>query len=298
MPIYDAAYRPLETRPLRPRAPWWTIATTMMRRTLKRHWIVRNLIFVIPAGFCFFATVVFYGRYMAGARGMDRVLPIPGGVGNIKLDIFNMLGNQFLQAVGMFAVIFVALVGAPLIAEDHRARALSLYFSRPLKRREYVLGKLTTVVVLLSFLLILPPIMMYLVEVVIAPTNIAMDRLPSLLWLLAISAAALVTFSAASLGASALTKRPAQAGALLVGIMIFLPVTAQILAQQLDAPGWLMLSPFEAIRALGRHHLPYPLAIGAPSRMSITHAWLTFPLWSAGCLSLLVWRVRRVEVVE
>ncbi len=80
--------------------------------------------------------------------------------------------------------------------------------------------------------------------------------------------------------------------------MILLPVAAQILAQQLDAPGWLMLSPFEAIRALGRHHLPYLLAFDEPSRMSITHAWLTFPLWSAGCLSLLVWRVRRVEVVE
>ena len=60
MPIYDAAYRMLDERPQRPRAPWWTIATTMMRRTLKRHWIVRTAVFLIPGGFCFFATVVFF----------------------------------------------------------------------------------------------------------------------------------------------------------------------------------------------------------------------------------------------
>ena len=60
MPIYDAAYRLLDKRPERPRAPWWTIATTMMRRTLKRHLLVRALIFLIPAGFCFWASVFFY----------------------------------------------------------------------------------------------------------------------------------------------------------------------------------------------------------------------------------------------
>lgn len=53
-------------------------------------------------------------------------------------------------------VMVIGLIAPPMISQDVRSRAFLLYFSRPLTRGEYLLGKLASVWVYLSLISTLP----------------------------------------------------------------------------------------------------------------------------------------------
>ena len=80
-------------------------------------------------------------------------------------DLLPLLNLQFQRSISFWAVLLAALVGAPLIAEDRRAHALPLYFSRPISHFDYVVGKFLALAFFLSLLLVAPPICMYLIDV-------------------------------------------------------------------------------------------------------------------------------------
>jgi ABC-type transport system involved in multi-copper enzyme maturation permease subunit len=58
-------------------------------------------------------------------------------------------------------MILILLVGPSLISQDLRYNALPLYFSRPLRRSDYFLGKLGVIVALLAMVMIVPSLVAY-----------------------------------------------------------------------------------------------------------------------------------------
>src|SRR5262249_42238033 len=58
--------------------------------------------------------------------------------------------------------LLVLLAGPVLISQDLRYNALPLYLSRPLRRIDYFLGKLGTVVALLGMIAIVPAVIAYI----------------------------------------------------------------------------------------------------------------------------------------
>ena len=60
-----------------------------------------------------------------------------------------------------FSMVLILLVGPNLISQDLRYNALPLYFSRPLRRIDYFLGKLGVIVALLGAVIIVPSIVAY-----------------------------------------------------------------------------------------------------------------------------------------
>jgi ABC-2 type transport system permease protein len=58
-------------------------------------------------------------------------------------------------------MILILLVGPNLISQDLRYNALPLYFSRPLRRSDYFLGKLGVIVAFLGMVIIVPSLVAY-----------------------------------------------------------------------------------------------------------------------------------------
>jgi ABC-2 type transport system permease protein len=69
--------------------------------------------------------------------------------------------QTFIEVQGAFAFILTVLVAPPLISRDLANNALPLYLCRPLSRTEYVLGKITVVVFLLSLITWIPGLLIF-----------------------------------------------------------------------------------------------------------------------------------------
>lgn len=67
----------------------------------------------------------------------------------------------FMNVQGAFAYILTALIGPSLIAPDLANNALPSYFSRPFSRVEYVVGKMSVLLILLSLITLVPGFLLF-----------------------------------------------------------------------------------------------------------------------------------------
>src|SRR5690606_23011080 len=74
---------------------------------------------------------------LAGSRGELMEGLMRGIVGDVHSTLASFIGVQMLACAFL-----LAMVAAGLVAEDRRTGAMELYFSRPLRRHDYVAGKL------------------------------------------------------------------------------------------------------------------------------------------------------------
>jgi ABC-2 type transport system permease protein len=78
-----------------------------------------------------------------------------------RTEIWTLFYAQFLQIQVYLSMILLLLVGPNLISQDLRFNALPLYFSRPLRRIDYFLGKLGIIAAFLAMVVILPSVVAY-----------------------------------------------------------------------------------------------------------------------------------------
>ncbi|MDX2267993.1 MAG: hypothetical protein NW208_07795 [Bryobacter sp.] len=83
-------------------------------------------------------------------------LPIPSF---LKVDA--TFFRFFLNFQGSFAFILTTLIGPSLVAPDLANNALPAYFSRPFSRAEYVVGKMSVLVLLLSGITWFPGLLLF-----------------------------------------------------------------------------------------------------------------------------------------
>jgi ABC-2 type transport system permease protein len=72
--------------------------------------------------------------------------------------------QTFVNVQAGFAIFVTLLVGPPLVARDLRNNALPLYLCRPFSRAEYVLGKMSVVLILLSAMTWVPQLLLFLFQ--------------------------------------------------------------------------------------------------------------------------------------
>jgi ABC-2 type transport system permease protein len=78
-----------------------------------------------------------------------------------RVDVWKIAYSWFLWTELRFSMVLILLVGPSLISQDLRFNALPLYFSRPLRRIDYFLGKLGVIMAFLAMVVILPSIAAY-----------------------------------------------------------------------------------------------------------------------------------------
>lgn len=142
MPVYERGYTAWEHSGRRAFPPWWVIA----RRGIVGPLASRRFLFLI---FIAWIPAVVKGTIIFIKTKTGDLLDLfSGGWASIDADGF----LSFLEWQRFFVFLFLAIVGARLIAMDRREGGLSLYFSRPLGLADYVGGKL--MIVLFYYLLV------------------------------------------------------------------------------------------------------------------------------------------------
>lgn len=167
---------------------WAVIATVGVRRAWTSSWLKRMMFLAwLPAvgfsvGFFTWEQAALNPEWRQAAFGLIRGMPPTpamyeiqaairaGDLATARHTVWALLLQSFFrypQAVVM--VMVVGMVAPPLISQDIRSRAFLIYFSRPLNRVEYVLGKLASLWVFLSIISTLPALVLYVLGVLLSP---------------------------------------------------------------------------------------------------------------------------------
>jgi len=91
-------------------------------------------------------------------------------LGIMKLELTELIPidatffQTFVNLQGGFAFFVALLVGPPLVSQDLRNNALPLYLCRPFSRTEYVLGKMSVLLILLSLITWIPQLLLFLLQ--------------------------------------------------------------------------------------------------------------------------------------
>ena len=189
------------------------------------------------------AVYLYIGNHLDLLEGM--------GVGSQFLSFIQ--GNAsffliFMNVQAVFAVFLAALTGPGCIAPDLANNALPLYFSRPITRFEYALGRLTTLLGLLSIVTWIPGIVLFIMQTSMAGHSWYTEN-----WKIAIALFGgfliwILLFSFVALAASAYAKIKVISGGIVLGFF-FIPIGASNIVNLVFRSKWgNVLSPFWATR--------------------------------------------------
>lgn len=206
MPIHDQSYRRYtgEKRPVQ--SAWLVIARAGLMSFLSRRAFLGLLLaawvpFIVRASQLFLASNFSQATFLAASAQTFR---------------------DFLSQQGLFVFLITIYVGSGLIANDRRANALQLYLSKPVTRAEYVLGKMSVLVVFLLAVTWLPAMLLLLLQIAFSGSFTFLKANSSLLasiTLLSLVTTLVVTFGMTAL--SSLSRSSRFVGILFAGLMLF-----------------------------------------------------------------------------
>jgi ABC-2 type transport system permease protein len=280
---YEGALTPDWSRFLvLPRASYARVSGSrllMLLRIVAWFWPVGNAVYI----------------YLANNLDILGGLGLPIGQGAQSFfTIDSGLFLLFCWVQGAFAYLITALVGPTLVSPDLVNNALPLYLSRPFSRTEYVLGKMSLLILLLSVVTWIPGLILFIFQAVLAGSDWT-----STYWRVGVGMVIgqflwIVLLSLIALAVSAWVKWRIAAGALLLGIFVvgagFGGVINQIVRTDYGSLFNLPLVMYTIWMQL----------FGRPSDTGLEplEAWLAVAAFSAGCLYLLWRKVRAFEVVK
>ena len=207
---------------------------------------------------------------------------------------------SYLGAQCPLSFILTAFVGPGLISDDLSNRALTLYLARPFSRVEYVIGKMSVLLILLSSITWVPGLILFGVQAMLAGGGWLWQNL----WLAwAIFAGCwiwILVYALAALALSAWVKWKVAAGALLVGIFFVAAGFGHAINAVLDVNwGKLLDLGFVFGVVWNRLFRLERLFHGSGTAdVSPASAWFILALICASSLWLLYRKLRAVEVVR
>ncbi len=88
----------------------------------------------------------------------------------IRHQVWSWMLSMFLRyPQGIMTLLIVGLIVPPLISRDVRSRAFLLYYSRPITRMEYLVGKMAVPVSILLLITMLPALGLYFFGLMLSP---------------------------------------------------------------------------------------------------------------------------------
>jgi ABC-2 type transport system permease protein len=236
------------------------------------------------------------------------LLCLLGIYANYHLNAFSFFANRteplfevggkfflsYLNLQGTLAFILTAFVGPGLVSPDLANGALTLYLCRPLSRTEYVLGKMSVLVILLSWITWVPGLILFFVQASLSGFRWMIDSswiavgvvLGSFIWILLLSLL--------SLAFSAWVKWRLAAGALLLGVLFLGAGFAHAINAVLRTDQGFLLDIPNLVGVIWHDLLRDP----ENQPFSVTEAWIAVLAICAFCLFLLMRKVRANEVVR
>ncbi len=279
MPIYDLSYRQWSgvwtSHPYR----WWVITRqgiNILGR--KRRFLVLMILSALP----FLVRCVML--YLSTVLGRIPLLTI-----NAKF-FEDCLSQQ------MFFVFIIAIyAGAGLIANDLKANALQIYFSKPITRRDYVMGKLGVLFFFLALPTLVPGMLLFFLAVLFKSDSSFLEQnywVPASV--LGYSLLIIATYSVVMLAVSSLSKSGRFAGIVFAALFFFSRIFYQILSVVLRSTRVAWVSLGNNLTQIGDYLFQVSPQYQSPLWLSA----MVLGLLMLGSVWLLHHRVQAVEVVK
>ncbi len=297
---HQEVYRPfrgsLRPHPLR----FLPVVAAHLRVESKRK-LPLLLVYAVPT----IATVIFawlvYARYAAeasqlpdAAGGGDFVTNLIAERAMKQLEVRNQIA-RFNAAMQFFALVPAAWFGSGLFAEDRRVGAHLLYFSRPLTRLDYFLGKLLTAMFFTACAVWLPGLVICLVAAFASQDwSFLKEEGDVVLWMTLHSFVWTSVTSLVVLAVSSLAPRKIFALLGFFGCFMALHVFGMLMGEVLERRAFRAISPLLDLLRVGQW--AFDLEERFPG-MELSLAWGVLAGLSALSLAVIVWRLRRLEVV-
>jgi ABC-2 type transport system permease protein len=245
---------------------------------------------------CFIPPLVFlFLIYLANNMGsFARVFGVTGASATSPFAVNGDFFATFLGIQAGLSFILTAFVGPGLISGDLANRALPLYLSRPFSRVEYVIGKMSVLLILLSFITWVPGLVLFGMQGLLAGWGWLGQNLwlgwavfaGSWIWILVLSLLALAL--------SAWVKWRIAAGALLLAVFFVAAAFGDAINAVLEVHwGRLINLPYLFMTVWNRL-----FRARETFEISEASAWLMLGLICVGCLALLNRKLRAFEVVK
>jgi ABC-2 type transport system permease protein len=200
----------------------------------------------------------------------------------------------FMRVQAVFAVFLAALAGPGSIAPDLANNALPLYFSRPIGRTEYTLGRLGTVVALLSLITWVPGMLLFAMQASMAENGWLSEHWTIAPGMLAGFAAWILLVSLVALAGSAYVKMRVIAGGLVLGFFFILSGASGIVNLVFRSQWGYIINPAWTTRRLWYAML----AVEAPEGPGVFASLCFLTVIMVLLFLLLVRKLRPVEVVS
>jgi ABC-type transport system involved in multi-copper enzyme maturation permease subunit len=291
MPVYKRSYRSYAG----PLTPAWRRFLVITRYGLEDAWqsrVTTRLLIVclVPA------LGVAFTIYLFNSDALKLLLGVGVGSGSFKID-----GNYFFGVFRLqcwLAMVLTAWVGPRLMASDLANNALPVLLSRPIRRREYLAGKLAVLGLLLSAVTWAPASLLFLLQTQLAK-NWALSHLYILCGLLLGSLLWIAVLSLLTLAVAAWVKWRIMATALVFGVVLAPAGVGEMFNQILNSRWGSLISVPRLMTSIWQRLLRVQ---SIPSRadqlLPVPAALLALALICAACLLVLNARIRSREVVR
>lgn len=281
-----------------PETPAWSRFLVLYR--FSRKTVFRSKIQTSFFVLCFFFPLL----CLLGIYANDHLSAFSSFAGRKEalLEINGKFFIFYLNLQGLLAFLLTAFIGPGLVSPDLANGALPLYLSRPLSRTGYVLGKMSVLVILLSWITWVPGLVLFFVQASLSGFQWMLDNLWMAGGILVGSFIWIVILSLLSLALSAWVKWRVAAGALLVGAFFFGAGFAQAINGVLRTQQGYLLDIAHLVSVISKdlfrdnENPSFTHYAGQP--FSTTEASIALLVIAGLCLLLIMRKVKANEVVR
>jgi ABC-2 type transport system permease protein len=236
------------------------------------------------------------GAYIYASHNLSflAAFQVPAAAAGNFLQVTPHVFLYYCWAQGFAAYILTAFVGPTLVSPDLVNGALPLYLGRPFSRKEYVLGKMSVLLYLLSAITWVPGLILWGIQASLAGWDWAVDNL----WIAGALFVGLmvwiVVLSLIALALSAWVKWKIAAGGLLLGVFFGGTGFGTAINAIMRTSKGTLINLTEVIYTIWTKLFRYE----PDSGVSAGSAWIVLGVVGVLCLWLLMRRVRAFEVIK
>lgn len=295
MAVYEHAYKPYAG----PLTPEWSRFLIIPRHAYRD--VFRSKLFTGFFALCFvcplvMAILIYLHHNLAALAifqidqvDIRKVFPINGAFFQV-----------FVSTQTFLAFVLTVLIGPPLISRDLANNALPLYLCRPFSRAEYVVGKMSVLIILISAITWVPGELLFLFQGYLEGAGWLADNLWMAAAIFVGSWTWILLLALLSVAISAWVKWRLAASAAIFGLYI-ISLAIGFMVNGVLHTRWGSLFNLKVIMTTIEDSLfRNPNSMGLPQWMVLPTpaAWIMLGLFLAMCLLLLTRRVRAYEVVS
>jgi ABC-2 type transport system permease protein len=245
MPIFDQGYQHWEGKLSGHFWRWLTITRQGVRTQLKNRWVRGVMLLSLIPALLLATFMICWGLLEQQANAgvlntIAQMFNLPNAVRDapkeFRSPIWTIAYEHYFRVQLFIAFGLVLLVGPGLISKDLRFNAMPLYFSKPLRRIDYFVGKLGVIGVCLGAVAVAPAMFAYLLGV---GFSLDLSIVPATLRILAASVGygLIIVLSAGTLmlAFSALSRNSRYVAILWAGFWLVTGAVGGILSEEVRA---------------------------------------------------------------